>query len=73
MRSIRAAEFVTFFSDCRKKYGFGYEHRVCIHVPEGHTFDDGCDDDFMILKDPAQFAILAASEVEQKMYIASLR
>ena len=62
MRSVRAAEFEAVLSGCREKYGFGYEHRVCIHVPEGHNFVDYWDNDSVILRDPAQFAALAASE-----------
>ncbi len=62
MRSIRAAEFEAVLSGCREKYGFGYEHRVCIHVPEGHNFVDNWDHDSVILQDPAQFAALASSE-----------
>ena len=62
MRSVRAAEFEAVLSGWREKYGFGYEHLVCIHVPEGHNFVDGWDSDSAILRDPAQFASLAASE-----------
>ncbi len=62
MRSVRAAEFEAVLSGCREKYGFGYEHRVCIHVPEGHNFVDYWDNDSVILRDPAQFASLAAFE-----------
>ena len=63
MRSVRAAEFETVLSEYREKYGFGYEHRVCIHVPEGHNYIDYRDNDSMILRDPAQFAAFAAPEV----------
>lgn len=62
MRSVRAAEFEAALSGCREKYGFGYEHRVCIHVPAGHNFVDYMDGEATVLKDPARFAELAASQ-----------
>ncbi len=62
MRSVRTAEYEAVLSDYRKKFGFGYEHRVCIHVPDGHSITDWEDCASVILKDPARFAELAASE-----------
>ncbi|MBQ6174351.1 MAG: hypothetical protein IJK28_06990 [Clostridia bacterium] len=62
MRSVRTAEFEAALSGFREKYGFGYEHRVWIHVPEGHNFVDNWDANGVILRDPARFAALAASE-----------
>ena len=39
-RSVRCAEFEKTLTEYRRKYGFGYEHQVWIHVPEGHNFVD---------------------------------
>ena len=60
MRSVRTAEFDAVLSDHRQKYGFGYEHLVCIHVPAGHNFVDYRDCESAVLKDPSQFAALAS-------------
>ena len=62
MRSVRAAEFERTLSDYHEKYGFGYEHRVCIHVPAGHNYDDYEDGESMVLKDPTGFADRAVPE-----------
>ena len=56
LRSVRAAEFERTLSDYREKYGFGYEHRVYIHVPAGYNYDDNKDTMSEILTDPEQFA-----------------
>lgn len=61
-RSVRAAEFEKTLSEYRNQYGFGYEHRVCIHVPNGHNFSDNADDECTVLKDPALFAERAGEE-----------
>lgn len=55
-RSVRAAEFEGILSGYREQYGFGYEHRVLIHVPEGHNFNDSGKGESRVLKDPARFA-----------------
>ena len=60
MRSVRAAEFDETLSGFREKYGFGYEHRVFIHVPAGHNYSDNEDRDSVVLASPAQFAERAA-------------
>ena len=62
MRSVRAAEFEKTLSEYRNQYGFGYEHRVCIHVPNGHNFSDNADDECTVLKDPTLFAGRAGEE-----------
>jgi len=62
MRSVRAAEFEKTLSEYRDQYGFGYEHRVCIHVPNGHNYSDNADDECTVLKDPALFADRAGEE-----------
>jgi hypothetical protein len=62
MRSVRAAEFERTLSDYRNAYGFGYEHRVWIHVPHGHNYNDYEDGESTVLKDPARFADLAVPE-----------
>ena len=56
MRSVRAAEFEKTLSGYHERYGFGYEHRVWIHVPEGHYYNDYSDSESPVLKDPAAFA-----------------
>ena len=62
MRSVRAAEFEKTLNEYREKYGFGYEHRVMIHVPAGHNFNDTTGENATVLKDPAGFAGRAAEE-----------
>ena len=59
LRSVRAAEFDRTLSDFHEKYGFGYVHRVFIHVPAGHNFIDFMDCESAVLKDPAAFAACA--------------
>ena len=63
-RSVRAAEFEQILSDYHNKYDFGYTHRVLIHVPEGHNYNDYSDDygSFKVLADPAEFARREAEE-----------
>lgn len=72
MRSIRAAEFEAVLSGFREKYGFGYEHRVWIHVPAGHNFTDMQDCDSVVLKDPARFASLAVPEDALGLFLGAL-
>ena len=55
-RSVRCAEFGKTLDDYRDKYGFGYEHQVWIHVPEGHNFYDCADTRSIVLADPKAFA-----------------
>ncbi len=59
LRSVRAAEFEKTLSDFHDKYGFGYTHRVFIHVPSGHNFVDYESHLSTVLKDPAAFAACA--------------
>ena len=40
MRSIRGAEFEDILNGYNKDAGFGYPHRVLVHVPDGHEFND---------------------------------
>ena len=62
MRSVRAAEFEKVLQDYREASGFGYEHRIWIHVPEGHNYNDYSDTDGQVLADPAAFAEKAEAE-----------
>lgn len=62
MRSIRAAEFEEVLQAYRESSGFGYEHRIWIHVPEGHNYNDYSDTDGQVLADPAAFAEKAEAE-----------
>ena len=55
-RSVRCAEFEKTLEDYRKEYGFGYEHQVWIHVPEGHNYIDYTDSQSFVLADPESFA-----------------
>lgn len=55
-RSVRCAEFEKTLEDYRKQYGFGYEHQVWIHVPEGHNYYDYEDTRSTVLADPEAFA-----------------
>lgn len=61
-RSVRAAEFEKTLSDYHDKYGFGYEHKVWVHVPTGHNYIDYEDSDSLVLKSPEKFADIANSE-----------
>ena len=40
MRSIRGAEFEDILNGYNQDMGFGYPHRVLVHVPDGHDFND---------------------------------
>lgn len=62
-RSIRCAEFEKTLSEYRDTYGFGYEHQVWIHVPEGHNYFDYADYPSAVLAHPEAFAELAETEV----------
>ena len=42
-RSIRGAEFEKTLNDYKEKYGCEYPHRVLVHVPEGHNYNDNYD------------------------------
>ncbi len=57
LRSVRVAEFDEILTDYRKRYGFGYEHRVLIHVPAGHNFmDNNPYAKSYVLEAPSKFA-----------------
>ncbi len=67
LRSIRGAEFEDILNGYNSKFGFGYTHRVLVHVPEGHNYNDYADpdDDYdrtAVLTDPAEFARRAVKE-----------
>lgn len=62
MRSVRAAEFERAFREYREASGFGYDHAIWVHVPEGHNFTDYCDTEALVLADPEEFADRAVSE-----------
>ncbi len=72
MRSVRAAEFDETLSGFREKYGFGYEHRVFIHVPAGHNYADNEDRDSVVLASPAQFAERAADSDALNVFLEVL-
>ena len=61
-RSIRCAEFEKTLNDYRENFGFGYEHQVWIHVPEGHNYVDYADTQSKVLADPTAFAERAEAE-----------
>ena len=64
MRSIRGAEFGKTLDEYREKYGFGYEHRILVHVPEGHNYNDhlSASPESIVLADPQEFAERAVKE-----------
>ncbi len=65
MRSVRGAEFQETLNDYHDTYGFGYEHRVLVHVPEGHNYNDNSADsnpNALVLTDPTTFATRAKDE-----------
>ena len=56
-RSVRAAEFEKTLTEYSEYYGFGYEHRVLIHVPAGHNYPDNqASAKSYVLEDPVKFA-----------------
>jgi len=61
-RSVRCAEFAKTLAVYREELGFGYEHQVWIHVPEGHNYVDYADTRSTVLADPAAFAERAEAE-----------
>ncbi len=61
-RSVRCAEFEKALEEYRDRYGFGYEHQVWIHVPEGHYIKDYEDTRSIVLADPEAFAEREESE-----------
>ena len=56
MRCIRGAEMDRVLNGYREKTGQGYVHRVLVHVPAGHNFDDCGEADAQVLADPAAYA-----------------
>jgi len=54
-RSVQAARFEQILSDYQKEYGSGYEHRVYVHVPAGHNYDDNGSSISQVLVDPTAF------------------
>ena len=43
LRSIRGAEFEETLNGYKQTYGCEYPHRVLVHVPEGHNYNDSYD------------------------------
>ena len=64
IRSIRGAEFEAVLNDYSKKYGCEYPHRILVHVPEGHNYNDfyGNGGNSVVLADPESFAKRAIEE-----------
>lgn len=59
MRNISGAEFQEILNGYHDTYGFGYEHRVLVHVPDGHNLIDNAGDldlNTVVLTDPTAFA-----------------
>ena len=57
-RSVAAAAFDKVLDGYRETYGFGYTHKVYIHVPEGHNYNDHDPDTSsrqLVLSDPQAF------------------
>ena len=64
IRSIRGAEYEAVLNSYSKKYGCKYPHRILVHVPEGHNYNDFVDNggDSIVLSDPELFAKRAIKE-----------
>ena len=64
LRSIRGAECENTLNEYANEYGYEYPHRVLVHVPEGHHFNDYADEDgdTFVLNDPGLFAKRAVAE-----------
>ena len=69
MRSINVSRYGKILSDYQEKYGFGYEHRTFIHVPDGHLFYDYDDTPVSVLKEPEQFADRAVAEDALSLFL----
>ncbi len=71
LRSVRGAEYEGRLNGHREKYGFGYPHRVLVHVPYGHNFNDriGGAGDTCVLTDPAMYAERAVKENWLKQFM----
>ena len=72
MRSVRAAEFEKVLTGYRQTYGFGYEHRILVHVPAGHNYNDYGDSQCLVLRDPQQFAERAVAEDLLEVFLDQL-
>ena len=71
-RSVRGAEFEKILSGHHDTYGFGYEHRVLVHVPDGHILNDcsaGNDPNATVLTNPTEFADRAVPENWLKAFV----
>jgi dienelactone hydrolase len=71
LRCIRGAEFEKTLGDYHDTYGFGYERRVLVHVPEGHGINDcsaASDPNSLVLLDPAAYALRARNENWLKVF-----
>ena len=73
MRSLRAAEFEETFQKYNDTYGFGYEHRIYIHVPDGHNYDDYGESPCLVLKDPQEFAHRCVPEGMMERFLSISR
>ena len=64
MRSVRGAEFENTLNAYHDRFGFGYPHRVLVHVPNGHYISDYTSQsgDTRVLTDPGAFARRAVGE-----------
>ena len=64
LRSVKCAEYEEILNGYNKTFGFGYPHRVLVHVPEGHLYTDYLDyyNESLVLKYPAQFSSRAYAE-----------
>ena len=65
IRSIRGAEFEKTLNDYREQFGCEYPHRVLVHVPDGHNYNDYLNENYdsnAVLSDPQQFAERAVAE-----------
>lgn len=72
LRSVRGAEFENILNGYHEQYGYDFTHRVLVHVPEGHNFNDHyvVDDDFFTKNgldgsDPAAFEVYVLKDPAQ--------
>ena len=72
LRCIKSAEYEKKLSQHHDTFGFGYEHRVLVHVPDGHNFNDNSEDknpNSVVLTDPATYASRALGEDWIKTFV----
>ncbi len=64
LRSVRGAEFEETLNSYQQVLGLDYPHRVLVHVPNGHNYNDyeGGAGESIVLTDPTEFATRCVEE-----------